>query len=352
MAAAARGGLSRGRGPLLVGAVLLAAAAAVAGYLYLRPYGAPEAVLPGYRVVADVPLAGGTGRFDYQSLDPERHRLYVAHLGASQVVVVDTATRRVLRTVEGVGDVHGVVWAPQAGRLYATATGTNQLAVIDPEAGAVVATVPTGRYPDGLAYDHDDARVLVSNQSGGTVTVVDAREHRRLGDVPVGGDVGNTQYDPATRRAYTAVGASNELIAIDPVAMAVVGRIPLPGCEGAHGVQLHPTARAAYVACEGNAALVPVDLAAGEAGGAEAVGGVPDVLALDPALGRLFVAAERGPLTVFAVDGPRLRKLAEGNAGPNAHSVAVDPATHELFLPLNDLGGRPVLRVLSPVADD
>jgi hypothetical protein len=60
------------------------------------------------------------------------------------------------------------------------------------------------------------------------------------------------------------------------------------------------------------------------------------------------VAAERGPLAGFAVDGASVRKVAEGNAGPNAHSVAVDPATHELFLPLDDLGGRPVLRVLAP----
>jgi YVTN family beta-propeller protein len=335
----------------VAGAALVLAALVIAAYVYvLRPYGAPEASVPGYRVVADLPLTGGTGRFDYQSFDPERHRLYVAHLGASQVIVVDTAGRQVLRTIDGVADVRGVAWAPWTGRLYAAAAGRNQLAVIDPEAGAVVAMVPTGQGPDGVAFDPDGGRVLVSNQSGGTVTVVDARENRRLGDVAVGGDVGNTQYDPLTRRAYTAVGSSNELVVIDPVAMAVVARIPLPGCDGAHGVQLHPTARAAFVACEGNARLVSVDLATGKAGSAQTVGDVPDVLALDPGLGRLYVAAERGPLAVFAVDGATIQRLADGNAGPDAHSVAVDPATHELFLPLHDLGGKPVLRILAPVS--
>ena len=67
--------MSRRRWPWVAGAALLLAGLAVAAYPYvLRPSGAPEAAVPGYRVVAEVPLTGGTGRFDYQSLDAERHR--------------------------------------------------------------------------------------------------------------------------------------------------------------------------------------------------------------------------------------------------------------------------------------
>jgi DNA-binding beta-propeller fold protein YncE len=62
------------------------------------------------------------------------------------------------------------------------------------------------------------------------------------------------------------------------------------------------------------------------------VGDGPDVLALDPGLHRLYVASESGTLAVFDV-GTGARKLAAGNAGPNAHSVSVDPATHLAFVP-------------------
>jgi hypothetical protein len=31
---------------------------------------------------------------------------------------------------------------------------------------------------------------------------------------------------------------------------------------------------------------------------------------------------------------------------PHAHSVAVDPRTHLLYFPLQDIGGRPVLRIM------
>ena len=41
--------------------------------------------------------------------------------------------------------------------------------------------------------------------------------------------------------------------------------------------------------------------------------------------------------------------LTRGFAGPAAHSVAVDPDTHQVYLPLASLNGRSVLRVLAPL---
>ena len=38
-------------------------------------------------LVADVPLPGGAARFDYQSMDSEGSRLYIAHLGANRLTV-------------------------------------------------------------------------------------------------------------------------------------------------------------------------------------------------------------------------------------------------------------------------
>jgi DNA-binding beta-propeller fold protein YncE len=93
---------------------------------------------------------------------------------------------------------------------------------------------------------------------------------------------------------------------------------------------------------------VAVDLASRRVGQPQPVGDRPDVLALDPGLHRLYVAAESGLLSVFQVDGLAVRKAAEGNAGPDAHVVAVDPATHLVYLPLRNLSGQPVLRVLAP----
>src|SRR3954454_10653170 len=49
-------------------------------------------------LVADVPLPGGTGRFDYQSLDQQSGRLYIAHMGPGRLLVFDTRADRVLQS--------------------------------------------------------------------------------------------------------------------------------------------------------------------------------------------------------------------------------------------------------------
>ena len=57
----------------------------------------PAATLqPLLEPVADIPLGGNATRLDYESLDPVRHLLFIAHLGDSAVIVFDTQTRRVI----------------------------------------------------------------------------------------------------------------------------------------------------------------------------------------------------------------------------------------------------------------
>src|SRR5438552_15299060 len=74
------------------------------------------------------------------------------------------------------------------------------------------------------------------------------------------------------------------------------------------------------------------------------IGSDPDVLAFGPVLGRLYVAGESGVVAVFGERDGSLVQLGWYRA-PKAHSVAVDPTTHRVYLPLADVG---VLRVLVP----
>jgi DNA-binding beta-propeller fold protein YncE len=129
----------------------------------------------------------------------------------------------------------------------------------------------------------------------------------------------------------------------------VVGRYDLPGADHPHGLFLDTAHRLAFVACEGNARLLVVDLATMRVTGEHHVGDDPDVLAFDPGLQRLYVASESGVVTVFREDGRKLQLLGTYQA-PAAHSVAVDPVTHRVYLPLKNVAGKPVLRILTPTS--
>jgi hypothetical protein len=76
-----------------------------------------------------------------------------------------------------------------------------------------------------------------------------------------------------------------------------------------------------------------------------------DVLAFDPGLQRLYTAAETGTVAVYDVAADHsVAEKGRAFLAANAHTVAVDPATHRVYFPLQNVNGHPVLRVMAPSA--
>ena len=302
------------------------------------------------RTVANVALPGPSNRFDYTSLDPTNGRLWIAHMDAGQLLAFDTRRRRVVRTIDAPG-VHGVIAVPQARRVYASATDDHELLTIDARSGRVLRRADAGEYPDGLAYDPVERQVFVSDESGGIEAVFD-RRGARSGTVDLGGEAGNVKYDSGSRRVLVDVQTRDDVAVIDPRSHRIVRRVALPGCDHPHGLYVDAPRRLAFVACDGNARLVTLDLRRGfrPAGPVQSVGTSPDVLAFDPRLRRLYVAAESGEVAVFAERARGLRKLGQAMLADEAHTVAVDPRTHLVYFPLErGSDGGPELRVMAPV---
>ena len=319
--------------------------AAVCGLTAAASAIAEEAALP-LLAVADVPLSGGTTRLDYESLDPQTHRLFIAHLGDSVVSVFDTQEQKLIADIPDVGHVHGVLVVPELGRVYASATQSNEVVAIDEKNLKVTARIAGGVYPDGMAYAPEVHRLFVSDEVGTTETVIDTQTNKRIDTIHLWSTVGNTQYDAVSHHIFVNAQTRDQLIEIDPATDEVLARHDLPGGDGPHGLYIDAQARLAFVACEGNGKLLVVDLKAMKVTASFEVGEDPDVLALDPALHRLYVAGEAGVVSVFTVDNGEVRKIGQGLVGDNAHVVAVDPQTHRVYFPLKNLNGRPVLRVM------
>ena len=287
-------------------------------------------------------------RFDYMSLDTGRNRLYISHMNDGHVIVYDVKAQRVVANIPGIPGCTGVLGAPELDRVFASASQTGQIAVIDAGALQVVANIYAGEFPDGIAYDPVHQKLYVSDEAGGSEIVIDARGGRYLSTIPLGGGVGNTQYDRVTGRIFVTVGQSNQLVAIDPGSDRVVARYPLPGADHPHGLCLDAAHRLAFIACEGNARLIVVGMGDMKVTSVHGVGQDPDVLAFDPGPDRLYVASESGMVSVFVEKDHTLVKQGDMFVAGEAHSVAVDPRTHLVFLPLENVGGHPVLRIMAP----
>jgi len=307
----------------------------------------PAGNLP-LRTVTDIPLTGGTTRLDYQSLDSASGRLYIAHLGSDLMTVFDVDKQTIVGDVKDLRHVHGVLAVPELHRVYASATGTNELAVIDDQNLTIVARVPAGDYPDGIAYAAKENKIYVSDLHGKADTVIDAKTNQRITTIELGGGAGNSQYDATSDRIFVTVDGREELAEIDPTTDQVVARYPLTGCKGSHGLLIDSENHLAFAACEENSKLVVFDLQSKKATATLPVGADPDVLAFDSSLHRLYVSAESGNIAIFDERDRGLQKVFLGFFAANAHTVGVDSRTHRVYWPLQNVGGKPVLRITVP----
>jgi len=287
------------------------------------------------RLVADVPLPGSASRFDYQSLESASGRLFISHMGAGQLVVFDVHAGRVIGNLDGFPTVTGVLAVPAEHRAYASATGDHAVVVVDDSTLQIVARIPGPRFPDGIAYAPEQRRVFVSDESGRRDFVIDATTNSVVAQIELGGEAGNTQYDAGSHCVIVAVQTANQLAVIDPATATIVRRVTLDkAVRYPHGFYIDAPHRLAFISGQESGTLGVLDLQKLQ-------------LAFDPALGRLYVAAESGVVGVFAERDGSLGQLGWYRA-PKAHSVAVDPVTHRVYLPLANVSGHPVLRVLVP----
>jgi DNA-binding beta-propeller fold protein YncE len=309
-----------------------------------------SSTLPLKVVHTDIPLGGKADRLDYESVDPQRRLLFIAHLGSGIVTAFDLRNNRIVTQVPGVPGVHGVLAVPQLGEVFATATDRNEVDVLSERTFRILAKVPAGIYPDGMTYDSRARKLFISDEAGGTETVVDTRTNRRVATVPMDGEVGNSEYDPVSNRVFVDVQTRDMIAAIDPSTNRITARYPLPAaCNDDHSLLLDVPARLAFVACDGNAKLLLLDMHAMHVLSVHDTGDGPDVLAFDTGLQRLYVASESGVVSVFQLKDRVLHSLGRGYLAFEAHSVAVDPATHEVYFPLQDIGGIGVLRIMAPM---
>ena len=268
-------------------------------------------------------------------------------MGAGRVVVFNLDSDRVVGEVADLPRATGVLAVPGHNAVYVSAAGAHQIAVVDDRTLRVITRIDGARFPDGIAYVPDVDKLFVSDESGESSVVIDAATRTRRSIIPLGGEAGNTHYDSVSHCVLVAIQTSNQLVAIDADAERIVRRYDLPGINTPHGFALDEEGRRAFVSGEGDGALLVLDLRTMRVIQRLRVGDGPDVVAWDPGWRRLYVASESGVLSEFSAAGDSLLAVGELRA-PHAHSVAVDSRTHRVYLPLENVGGHPVLRVLVP----
>ena len=270
------------------------------------------------------------GKFDYLQVDEQFHRLLANHTGNGTLDVFDLPDGELRQTV-AIGAVQDVAIDTERSKYYLTVSDRSNLTIVDRQTLKVEGCVPLPGAPDGCAFDSKNGLVYVDHGDGEDVWAVDPDARRIVATIKVPKAPEFILYDPTSDRIYQNIKSKPVTLAIDPAVNSVVETWSTEPAESPHGLAINPETRRLFSA-GGNGKLSVLDSASGNVlSSAEIASGV-DQIALDPANKGIYCASGRSGLSVLeeTVDGVRLLGNIATPAG--AHTLAVDPATHAVWI--------------------
>lgn len=232
--------------------------------------------------------------------------------------------------------------------------GDSSVKVIDIASRSIVATIATGgqKRVDEMAYDPDDQLVIVVNNADKPpfVTFISARTRKIVGKLVLDHATDGAEqpvWDPVTRKVYLTIpvldgaDANGAVAVIDAAQHKLERMIPVAKCMPS-GLTAGPAGEL-LIACSDDAidAGFPAQslIMDGRSGKIVAtidkVGGSDEVW-YDSKSGYYYLAAAKNPggPVLGVIDARSHRWIANVPSGPRAHSVAADPRSGRVLVPI------------------
>jgi YVTN family beta-propeller protein len=283
-----------------------------------------------YRFLKEIPV-GGEGGWDYLSVDAVNHRLYVSH--ATKVVVIDTQTDSIVGEITDTPGVHGVAVANPLGRAFVSNGKENKVSIVDLSTLETLSKVETEKNPDAILFFPGPDEVYAFNGHSQSVTVIAGSTGKVVATVPLGGKPEFAQADPQANRIYDNLEDKNEIVVLDGKTHGVIARWPIAPGEEASGMDIDLAHHRLFLGCS-NQKMMVLDSSDGRVIASLPAGDGIDAAAFDPGTQLAFTSNGRdGTVTVVHEDSPDSYSVVQTlKTERSARTMAVDPATHKLYL--------------------
>jgi DNA-binding beta-propeller fold protein YncE len=299
----------------------------------------------GYKVV-DRYVIGGTGGFDYISIDSAARRLYVSH--STQVEVLDADTGKLIGTIADTPGVHGAAIASQFKHGFTSNGRENKVSMFDSTTLALIKKIDVGKGPDGIYYDPKTKRVFTNNHGTHDISAINAETGEVVGTVAAKGD--GEMAVIAGDVIYVNLEDTAEVIAFDPKSLEVKQRFPIGVAKTPTGLGYDPKTSRLFIGCRNEPKMVVMDAKTGKVINSFPIGSGVDFGGFDPDAKLIFMSCSDGTLSIYREKSADVYEDAGAvKTQPSARTMAFDPKTKKIFLPAAEYtetppaqpGGRP-----------
>jgi YVTN family beta-propeller protein len=318
----------------LVALLLTLGTIVISGSTTLTDSNAP-ASSAAYAPVKEIPI-GGAGGWDYLSIDPDAHRLYVSH--GTKIVVVDTDQNTVVGEIADTPGVHGFAIAADLGRGFSSNGREDKVSIVDLKTLQTIQKVGTAGNPDAITYLPATHEVYAMNGRGQSATVIDGKTGAVVTTIPLGGKPESAVADAKASRLYINIEDKSTIAVVDTKAHAVVATWPIAPGEEATGIAFDDQNHRLFVGCS-NKMMLMLDSTNGKVVTSVPAGDGIDATWFDADTRLAFSSAREGVVTIAKEESAdTLVTVQTLKTAPGSRTMALDPKTHRIYLAAANFG--------------
>jgi DNA-binding beta-propeller fold protein YncE len=298
---------------------------------------------PGYHVINKIKL-GGEGGWDCLTVDSTARRLYVSR--GTHVAVVDIDANKLVGDIPNTQGVHGIALAPEFNRGFISCGKANMVMIFDLKTLQVVSQAKVWDNPDVIIYDQASKKVFSFNGRSKDTAVIDAASGVLIKTIPLGGKPEFAAAD-GKGKIYVNLEDTSEVAVIDSKELVLMNRYSLKPGEEPSGIGLDAERHIVFSGCHNNLMTV-LDADAGKVIATVPIGSGVDGSGFDPATGLAFSSNGEGTLTVVQMSSGTYTVAETVPTQKGARTMALDTATHNIYLPTAQFGPAPLPTKANP----
>ena len=276
---------------------------------------------------------GGDGGWDYLTVDPDTHRLFVPR--GTHTMVIDADTGKVLGDIPGQKIAHGVAIVPSLERGFITdGGGEGAIVIFDLKTYAVLGKLVTMPDSDGIIYDPALGRILAVSGDKGMLMSFKPDINPKSGKIDPPIELGGAPEflaSDGTGKVYINLEDKDMVAEVDLRARKVLARWPVAPAGHPVGMALDKNTHRLFIGCRNPQKMVVMSTETGKVLSTVPIGAGVDAVVFHA--GQAFASCRDGSLVVagkkegsFAVE--QVVKTPVG-----ARTMGIDPTAHTIYLP-------------------
>ena len=278
-----------------------------------------------------VEVTGTQGKFDFIKIDSANSRLLACHTGNGSLDVIDITTSKLIKSIP-TGNAQGVAIDSKNNRYFVSVSKPPKMVIIDSTKLEVIGEVALPGPADLIAYHSETNRVFVCRDDKPVMWVIDPVEKNIVSSISFPGrgmeDLG---FDSRDAFLFQCLKDTSELAKLDLKTEKIVAKWSTSPADKPHGMAMVPGRDQVLIVGE-TGKLGLLNLNTGQIVGTANVSRKSDEIAYDPTLQRVYCASGLGTISVVGLDHNTLAALPPVTSYPGAHSIAVDPQTHTVWI--------------------